>query len=137
MKRAPILIALILLSACSEHKRIKPRGERSAAAGAASDRPLSEEWLTGNWAPEGESCTGDNIVHYNQGGDWAAYGANGHWQVQGNTIVATIDAQGGDNDTLVELPAPERNVETIRITSEDSFESRWQDGTTHSLTRCR
>jgi hypothetical protein len=113
------------------------------AAGACAHSPaarsgsaLSDRWLIGAWAAEGESCASDSGISYNRDRTWIAQGAGGTWRIEGNSIVADMTEQWEDGAPRVRLPRPERRIERIETAGPNFHVSRSEDGTLIRWLRC-
>lgn len=97
------------------------------------------KWLVGTWGLSDDiyGCENDNVVVYSNDGTWLTYGAAGRWRLIGNRLETVTLRVGTSEERMTTLRKPLRNSETVHATGTDTLVSRWNDGTTRHLKRCK
>jgi hypothetical protein len=105
-------------------------------AACSSDIP-GGEWLAGRWAVDGQSCDEAWLI-FTADGYWSDYLSKGRWSADGRRLTLTLThVRAGSADGRWPPVAPALcHTGSIERIGADALNSRWEDGSSHRLSRC-
>jgi len=104
---------------------------------ACAPEPPAREWLAGRWAVDGQAC-GEAWLIFTADGRWSNARMKGRWSADGRrlTLALTDELSGLPNLRWRPVADAPCHTESVERVSADALDSRWEDGSSHRLSRC-
>jgi hypothetical protein len=102
----------------------------------SSETPRDDR-LIGRWALDGQSCAREGTV-FHADGTWSTVLEGGSWTLEGDRLAMRLSYDVDDFSTGHRRARNPNTCHSERIawTGPGRFETRWEDGSVHRLSRC-